>query len=155
MSKDLDNKKELAKILYMSGKNQKDISDQIKVSRVTINKWVNQEGWKEIRAAKTITRPELINKMLLSINNMIDEALKNPAGGDLTGMSDKLSKIAAAIEKLDKKTNVVNVIEAFIGFEKWLEQRASYDKSISTDLIKEITSLQDRYINEQFNTQSK
>ena len=48
---ELERKKNLARTLYMAGKEQAEIAEQIEVSRVTISKWANTEGWKEQRAA--------------------------------------------------------------------------------------------------------
>ena len=152
--KDLENKKEMARVLYMAGENQLTISQKVNVSRVTINKWVAAGGWKERRAAKAVTRPELINKMLLNIDALLDKAAASDKPEDLAGMSDKLSKIASAIEKLDKKANVVDAIEVFIAFSKWVEFRIGSDKEITPDLVKLINKLQDQYMNEQFNLNS-
>ena len=108
-------------------------------------------NWKERRAAKAVTRPELISKMLLNIDALLDKAAASDKPEDLAGMSDKLSKIASAIEKLDKKANVVDAIEVFIAFSKWVEFRIGSDKEITPELIKLINKLQDQYMNEQFN----
>ncbi|MDD4406282.1 MAG: terminase [Parabacteroides sp.] len=147
--KDIENKKELARILFMNGENQKDIADRVAVSRVSINKWVKEGGWAEKRAAKAVTRPELVNKMLRAIDTMLEKALEsdNPDAGAL---GDKLAKVAATIEKLDKKSGVVNSIEVFIAFGQWLDHRMSVDKEVDAAFIKKVTKYQDAYINEQF-----
>lgn len=150
--KELDNKKEFARILYMNGENQQDIADKTGVSRVTINKWIKDNGWKERRAAKAVTRPELINKLLLSIDTMIDKANNMDTPEAMAGLGDKLSKVASAIEKLDKKANVVDTIEVCISFGKWVEHRIGVDKEVTPELAKQINKLQDTYINEQFST---
>ncbi|WP_232000390.1 MerR family transcriptional regulator [Segatella oris] len=33
---------------------QNEIAEKVEVSRITISRWVNSEGWKEARAAKNI-----------------------------------------------------------------------------------------------------
>lgn len=50
-----------------------------------------------------------------------------------------------------KKTSVVDTIEVFIAFSKWLEFRAQTDKEITPELLKVINRYQDIYIAEQFN----
>lgn len=149
--KELNSKKEFAFILYMNGTNQQDIADKTGVSRVTINKWIKDNGWKEKRAAKAVTRPELINKLLLSIDTMIDKANNMDSPEAMAGLGDKLSKIASAIEKLDKKANVIDTIEVCIAFGKWVEHRIGIDKEVTPELAKIINKLQDTFINEQFN----
>ena len=49
---ELERKKNLARTLYMAGKEQIEIAEQIEVSRVTVSKWVNAEGWKEQTVAR-------------------------------------------------------------------------------------------------------
>ena len=65
-----EKKKSLARSLYLAGMEQNEIAEKVDVSRVTISKWCNAEGWKESRAAKNITRPELVNKLLLTIDKL-------------------------------------------------------------------------------------
>lgn len=149
---ELEKKKDLARTLYFSGKEQTDIADMVGVSRVTISKWSNADGWKEARAAKTITRPELIKKLLLATNTLLD---KVNASGDLNlidSLGDKLSKLTAAIDKLDKsQANVVAAIEVFTAFSKYLEFRAKTDPEITLELIKTVNKLQDGFLIESFN----
>ena len=148
--KEIEKKKDLARILYMNGTSQKEVAERVSVSRVTINKWVKDEGWDEKRAAKTVTRPELVNKLLRSIDTMIEKALETD-DADISGFGDKLAKISATIERLDKKGGVVSTIEVCIAFGQWLEHRMGVDKAVTPELVKQVTRLQDTYINEQFN----
>lgn len=153
--KETENKKELARILYMNGENQQVIADRVGVSRVTVNRWVNEDGWKERRAAKAVTRPELINKLLLSIDRILEKANESEDAETLAGLGDKLSKVASAIEKLDKKANIVDTIEVCIAFGRWVEHRIGIDKEVTKDTARLINRLQDLYINEQFNLTGK
>ena len=58
---EMEKKKSLARSLYLAGMEQAEIADKVGVSRVTVSKWCTADGWKEARAAKQITRPELVN----------------------------------------------------------------------------------------------
>lgn len=150
MSKaDIEKKKELARTLYLSGMGQNEIAEKIDVSRNTISKWCNAEGWKEARAAKSITRPELVNKILLSINTLITQVNESDDPTLIAGLGDKLAKFAAVIEKLDKKANVVDVIEVFMAFSKWMEYRSTIDPEVTPELLKALNKYQDLYITEQ------
>lgn len=150
MSKaDIEKKKELARTLYLSGMGQNEIAEKIDVSRNTISKWCNTEGWKEARAAKSITRPELVNKILLSINTLITQVNESDDPSLIAGLGDKLAKFAAVIEKLDKKANVVDVIEVFMAFSKWMEYRSTIDPEVTPELLKALNKYQDLYITEQ------
>ncbi len=146
--KELEEKKEHARLLYMNGEQQKIIAEKVGVSAVTINKWVEDGGWKEKRAASNITRPELVNKLLITINNLLEEVNKSENTDMIAGASDKLSKLAAVVEKLDKKANVVDAIEVFMAFSKWLQFRATFDEEVTSELLKIINKYQDLFVTE-------
>lgn len=130
----------------MSGMEMTEIADKVGVSRVTISKWCNADGWKEARAAKNITRSELTNKILLSIDKLLEEANNSDDPALVAGLADKLAKFSAVIEKLDKKANVIDAIDVFKAFSGWLEFRAQTDPSITLELIQQVNHLQDMFI---------
>ncbi len=144
-----EKKKSLARSLYLAGMEQNEIAEKVEVSRVTISKWVNAEGWKEARAAKNVTRPELVNKLLLTIDKLITEVNESEDPTLIAGLGDKLAKLSSVIERLDKKANVVDAIEVFMAFSKWLEYRATIDPTVTPELIKTINKFQDMYLTEQ------
>ena len=108
---EIEKKKSLARSLFLSGMEQTEIAEKVDVSRVTISKWCTADGWKEARAAKNVTRPELVNKLLLTIDTLITQVNESNDPALVAGLGDKLAKLSAVIEKLDKKANVVDVIE--------------------------------------------
>lgn len=140
------NKRSLARALFMSGMEMTEIADKVGVSRVTISKWCAADGWKEARAAKNVTRQELTNKILLSIDTMLDQANNSNDPAIVAGLADKLAKFSAVIEKLDKKANVIDAIETFKAFSGWLEFRAQSDPSVTLELIQKVNQLQDMFI---------
>lgn len=144
-----EKKKSLARSLYLAGMEQNEIAEKVDVSRVTISKWCNAEGWKEARAAKNVTRPELVNKLLLTIDKLITEVNESEDPSLIAGLGDKLAKLSSVIEKLDKKANIVDAIEVFMAFSKWLEYRATIDPTVTPELIKTINKFQDMYLTEQ------
>ena len=144
-----EKKKSLARSLYLAGMEQNEIAEKVEVSRVTISKWCNADGWKEARAAKNVTRPELVNKPLLTIDKLITEVNESEDPTLIAGIGDKLAKLSSVIEKLDKKASVVDAIEVFMAFSKWLEYRATIDPSVTPELIKTINKFQDMYLTEQ------
>lgn len=146
---DTEKKKSLARSLYLAGMEQTEIAEKVDVSRVTISKWCNADGWKEARAAKSVTRPELVNKLLLTIDTLITQVNASNDATLIAGLGDKLAKLSAVIEKLDKKANVVDAIEVFMAFSKWIEFRSAVDPEVSPELIKAINKYQDLYITEQ------
>jgi len=147
--KDLTAEQEHARILYFNGEAQNTIADRVGVSKISVNRWVNDFGWKEKRGALTVTRPELINKLLNTINKLIDQVADSDDPNVIGSLPDKLAKFASTIEKLDKKANVVDAIEVFMAFSKWIQYRQTIDKELTPELIKAINKYQDLYISEQ------
>ena len=144
--KTAENKKDLARILYMSGTPIKEILDRTAIkSNATINKWIQEEGWKEKRAARTVSRSELVNKTLMKINDLLElEAKDFPA--------DQLSKLASLIEKLDKQDSPILIMDVFITFSKWLQNRSTTDKAVTLEFMKQLNHLQDIYITNKLNS---
>lgn len=145
--KELEDKRDYARLLYMQGETQKVIADKVGVSPQTITKWVNVGGWVEQRAAQNITRPELVNKLLRTVDKMIEAVNTSEDPDAANGLGDKLAKFAATIEKLDKHTSIVDVIEVFMAFSKWLQFQADFDEDITPELLKTINKYHNQYIN--------
>lgn len=132
-------KKEHAYLLYMLNTPINEIIQRTGVrSNSTINKWIKEGDWKEKRAAKSISRTELINKTLNKINDLLDNPEEFSA--------DQLSKLASLIEKLDKQDSPVIIIDVLMAFGKWLQKQAGIDKRITLNFIKLLNCLQDEYI---------
>ena len=141
-----ENKKALGRTLFLSGMELTEIAERISVSRQTVSKWANSEGWKEARAAKNITRPELVNKLLLTIDKLITSVNESDDPTLIAGLGDKLAKLSSVIEKLDKKANVVDAIEVFMAFNRWIQDQACYDPDITPELIKAINKYQNLFL---------
>ena len=146
--KEFEEKREYARLLFMQGETQKVIAEKVGVSTVTINKWVAENGWQEQRAAANITRPELVNKLLHTIDKLIEQVNESDDPEAMAGLGDKLAKLSTTIERLDKKASIVDVIEVFMAFSKWMQFRMSFDDEITPDLLKTINKYHDLYINE-------
>ncbi len=135
---EMADKKELAKLLYMQGELQKVISDRIGVSEVTISGWAKAEAWAEKKAGANITRPELVNKLLTQINTLIEKVAISDDPKLIEKLPDQLSKFASVIEKLDKKANIVDTIDVFITFNKWIQFRNMQNDEIIISITNEI-----------------
>lgn len=146
--KDLTEKKEFARLLFMQGESQKGIAERTGVSAVTVTRWVAAEGWQEQRAASNITRTELVNKLLKTIDRLIEQVNASDDPVAMAGLGDKLAKLSTTIERLDKKASIVDVIEVFVAFSKWMQFRMSFDDGITPELLRTINKYHDLYINE-------
>jgi transposase len=140
-------KKELARMLYLNGDAQKIIAEKTGVSTTTINMWVKKGGWEALRAVKNISRSEIINKNLQLINNLVEQ-LNN--SDDMLAQSgsivDKICKLAATIERIDKKSNVVTEMEAFSAFDNWLISCMNIDPDLTPEFIKKVNHYQNLFI---------
>lgn len=148
--KELEEKKEYARLLFMQGDTQKVIAEKTGVSAVTVNRWVADGGWQEQRAAANITRPELVNKLLHTIDRLIEQVNGSKDPEAFNSLGDKLAKLSTTIERLDKKASVVDVIEVFMAFSKWLQYQSQFDDEITPELIKTINKYHNKYIYEHF-----
>lgn len=144
-----ESKKAFAELLYMAKTPQKEIADRVDISPNTLTSWIEAFGWKEKRAAKTITRSSLVNKLLLRIDQLLDEAMVDAEGGKKVS-EDQLSKIASAIEKLDKQASVVDAVETMLDFYNYLDTVAATDRSITQEKLQWLTRHQDNFINDKF-----
>jgi hypothetical protein len=142
--KEIQNKKQIAYVMYMAFEDNKIIAETLDVTPKTIGDWAEAGHWKTKRSDGTITRDELVNKCLLSLNKILDKALEE--GGDDKNLADDLAKMSKTIETLDKKNNIVYNIETFFGFNKYLLIRMQEDKALHPDLVKVINKLQNDYI---------
>lgn len=148
--KEQEQKRELARLYYMQGESQKSISEKVGVSAVTLGKWVEQGGWKEKKAGMNVTRPEIVNKNLVLISRLLDRLNSEDIDlKDVGKIVDQVSKLAAAIERIDKKANVIDAIEVFTALNRWLEARMEWDKNVTPELLAQISHYQDLYISEQ------
>jgi transposase len=138
-----ENKKELAYLLYMQEVTQKEICKRVGIgSSKTLTSWIAKGSWKEKRAAKTITRTELVNKTLERIAEMLE--------GDAIN-ADQLSKLAAMVERLDKKGSVVAYMEVFTDFGKWLQQLTYTNKDVTLEFLKMVNRYHDIFISQKLN----
>lgn len=146
--KEMDHKRETARVLYMAGEAQKVIAERLSVSENTVSKWVKQYEWEKQRAARTITRQELTNKLLMAIDRLIEQVNDSDDPALMASLGDKLSKMSAVVEKLDKKANIVSVIEVFMAFSRWLEFRSKTDPDITPEFLKILNHYQDQFVME-------
>ena len=149
--KDNENKRELAKMLYVGGSEVADIAERVGVSRQSVSAWINKNGWKELRAARSITRPELVNKLLVTINNLIEDVNTGDDPTSVSGLADKLVKLSSVIERLDKKANIVQTVDVFMAFSDWVEYQAKSDPEVTVAFMKVLNRLHNEFLLERAN----
>lgn len=145
-------KYEYAWLLFTQQVNQVEIAKKAGIAERTLTRWIADNDWVNRRAAANVTRDELVNKTLGVINNLLQKAIEeeNTNSGKL---ADQLSKLAGAIRNLDKQANVVDIVQVFMTFNRWLINQQPIDKELTDDMIKTINRYQDLFINERLSHQ--
>ena len=138
-------RKEFAENLFMQGMAQNSIAEKVGVSANTIGKWVKDGCWGEKRAAMTLTRKEVVNNVLRSLNNLAIK-LGEADLKDVGGLADQIAKLSATITKLDKEASVVDFIQCFIAFGTWLEHQADTDPDITIEFRKLLNKYHNKFI---------
>lgn len=138
-------KKDFAEALFMQGSPQNAIAEKVGVSSNTIGRWVKDGCWAEKRTAQTLTRREVINNVLRSLNKLA-EKLGEADLSKVGGLADQIAKLSATISKLDKESSVVDFIECFMAFGRWLEYQAETDPEITAEFRKMVNKYQNKYI---------
>lgn len=140
-----NDRKEFAEALYMQGAAQNTIAEKVGVSANTVGKWVKDGHWAEKRSAQTLTRKEVTNNVLRSLNKLA-EKLGDADLSEVGGLADQIAKLSATISKLDKEASVVDFIECFMAFGRWLEYQAETDPEITSEFRKLVNKYQNKYI---------
>ncbi|MGJ1305139.1 hypothetical protein [Sphingobacterium multivorum] len=104
--------KEYAKTLYVSENlHQKVIAERVGVTEKTIGKWINDEGWKNLKRSLITTKQNqiaLLYDQLEHMNSMIAERDIKVAS---TKEADVIIKLTGAIQKLETETGVGETVE--------------------------------------------
>lgn len=137
----LSKRKKLAEAYYFSNYSQKEIAELLDTPENTISNWVNKEGWKDLRAAQSVTVSKLVANLLAQAHNIEMNARKEGRNLDAKE-TDQIVKIATAVEKLDKKVTVSLIIHV-------LKQFSSYMLNVNFDLAKALIPHQHTFINQQ------
>ena len=143
-------KYEYAQMLFDKRVAQKEIAGKVGISEATLSRWIKDGDWRERRAAQSVNRSTIINSILARIDKALDEE-----GGQANKDIINLSK---AVRQLDKEITVVDVIDTFIAFGRWLETHDETAEEIAAMLTgkgdvrdafnKCVNTLQDRFVND-------
>lgn len=126
MKKTLNNidARALAEYLFGRGMSQKDIAVKVGVAESTISDWSRKGKWREKRAAVSISRKEIVNKLLLQLHDAITK-------DGIAALNDNaVNRMYKMIKGLDKEYTVVDYIDVFMEFGGWLPQHPEYASEI-------------------------
>ncbi len=136
-------KKELAYVLYAKENlTQKEISEKVGVSTVTVNKWVKKGKWDELRTAIKMTNDQQVADLRGHIAEINKEISKRPEGKRYAtpAEADMITKYTKSIERLEgEKTSLKDIVSVGILF-------TSFIRTVDVENAKEVTVLWDAFV---------
>mgnify|MGYP001425854089 FL=1 len=148
MANSKDKQKAVAKHLYMKGTPIAQIVDLTGVSRQSVSRWINQEGWKEERASREMSREAITSKTLSKLGEAIDNVDGDEKG--ISRMTDSLLKAAKGIKEINAGTTIVNKVDTLIEFENWLATHRDDYPDIDDNLIMLVNQLHSDFMGIKF-----
>ena len=147
---ELDKKKKVAYELYKNGHSLKEIAILVSASDHTVCKWAKDGMWSIKKTGGAVTRAELVVLDLEVIHTLLTQLKSGEIEVEHRAkVIDQISKLSAAIEKLENTSNnVVTVIEVFTALNRWLRQRMEFDEEITPELLQTFDHYQALYIKE-------
>jgi hypothetical protein len=111
---------DVARTLYlMTEKSQKEICDVVGWSEKTFSEQKQKGNWNEMRDTKSLTKQQIISLLHTQTLKIVDAA-KNESRLLSAREVDSIAKLAASIDKLEKKATLETFIEVFEEYNKWL-----------------------------------
>ncbi len=138
----IQQKKEWAKTLYLKENlTQLEIAERVGVSRVTVNNWINKNGWEMLRTSITITREEQLKSLYRQLAELNKAITNQPEGKRFpnTAEADTISKLSNAIKKMETEVGLADIISVFSGLLKWV-------RAHDPERAREISPLLDAFV---------
>ena len=127
----LEDKRNQAYDLFMTtNKTQKEIAKIVDVGADTLGRWVGG-GWKEEKAARSVTKDKVISNNLVQILNLQESINTRPNKWPTPGEADTITKLTNTIDTLSGKVSLPNYIHTFDEFLKFLHK-------VNSGLAKEV-----------------
>lgn len=94
-----------------------ELAEKVGVTPKTVGNWI--KDWKELKAAKTATKDEIIARYLRQINSILklaDDEERTTTDAE----ADKISKLNKAMEAIDKEIGLSIFIQVFQEYNSFL-----------------------------------
>jgi DNA-binding XRE family transcriptional regulator len=120
---------------------QKEVAERVGVSAQTMNKWVREGKWEELKVSVTITKEEQLKNLYRQLAEM-NKAIAEREGGKrfaTASEADTISKLAVAIEKMESDIGLADIISTFRSFLTWI-------RGFDLEQAQQLTSLCDSFI---------
>jgi len=103
---------------------RQEIADIVQVNTKTISRWVAEDEWDNMKTARTITQPQIIQAWYMQLKQLNDAIMKRPDGQRFptAGEADAMTKISNNISKIEKTLNIGMYDTALREFADYLER---------------------------------
>lgn len=139
-----DKKKALAKDIYTLGQfTFEEIAEKVGSTRQTVSKWCKEGQWDELKAGMTVSREQILKGMYAQVHE-INKAIQLKNEGERyasPAQADTLSKLSAAIKKMEMDIGISDLVSAGIRFSDWL-------RPVDMNKAKEFVRLWDAFLKE-------
>lgn len=134
-----EQKKEFARLIYFQepGVLQKEIATRVGTSVVSVNKWINQEGWREMQKSLLTSKAEQLSMLYNSLDNF-NQSIRDrkEASFPTNKEADTLIKMTAAIRNLETETSMAEKIETGKAFLQFLRKLGPQHLQFSKDVAR-------------------
>lgn len=145
MAKNNIDKKDIAKSLYVNGNyTHEEIAQKVETTRQTVSRWIREGHWDELKASYTITPAQILaglNRQIIEINNNINAREEGKRFASVAE-ADTLSKLAAAVKKIESDIGISDIVNVGIKFTNWL-------RPLDLDMAKKFNDLLDAFLKDQ------
>lgn len=139
-------KKSIAKELYLHGDYTfEEIAAKVGTVRQTIARWAREDEWASLKASMTVGKEKTLKNLYAHVQS-INETILQREEGERTPTpkeADILSKLAAAIDKLESESGIREMVSSGIAFLSWL-------RGIDPQKAIEFTELWDAFLKDKF-----
>lgn len=141
---DINQKKELAKLIYLAEQNitQQELADRVGVSRVTIGRWIKE--WEDLKLNLLQTREERIRSTLMQLDQLDKAIADKPKGMQYPSKEESQirRKLTEDLEALEQDASIRDIYNVSRRILDWL-------RAVDMDKAKEVSNYFDAYIKEQ------
>lgn len=100
-------------LITQQGLSQKEASEKVGVSTVTINKWYAKYKWEDLKQSMLVTRQVQLKRLYMQMDELNSTIMQRPKGERFANSkeADTLSKLAGTIKAMETEASIADVIE--------------------------------------------
>lgn len=116
-------RKEWAKDKYLlTDKNNRTIAEETKVDEATLQKWINDEKWNDLKRSLLVSRKTQLQRYYRLLEEMDEKIRMENTELNIKNL-DAIAKLTAAISNLEDEDQLCPIIEVAEQFTGWLAKK--------------------------------